>query len=219
MNKIWSQGSFVKKYNDIYQFGPKAIAAFLRPLSLKKKDVFVDFGCGNGAVVRAAAKRAAFALGIDNSTHQLRLARAAIKGLDNARIVKASLLECHLGKQMFTTGVSRKALHHLTDPEKKRFFRRISPNFASGALFLLEDAMFTFARKDLGRRMPEVMAQAAMYYGRKWEDIRPDFIALLADEYPTDMTVWEQALAAGGFVVVRHWQRTSFYGGMVAVKE
>ena len=46
----WSQQTFVKKYNDVYSFGPKAIAEYLTPIFLVKTDRLVDFGCGNGSI-------------------------------------------------------------------------------------------------------------------------------------------------------------------------
>lgn len=215
----WSQQTFVKKYNDVYSFGPKAIAEFLQPLFLGKADRFVDFGCGNGGVVKAASRKVKEVLGIDSSAHQVRLARAALKGRANARIIEATFLDCKLGKEPFTKAVARKALHHLTDAQKRRFFRRISSHFASGAMFLLEDGIFSFDRSDLRQRMPEVMAQAKVYYARKWQTIREDFVSCLRHEFPTGRTAWEESLNEGGFTVLRHWQRTMFYGTILAIKE
>ncbi|NLI77694.1 MAG: class I SAM-dependent methyltransferase [Candidatus Riflebacteria bacterium] len=219
MNDQWQEGGYADRYNRQYAFGEGEIGRFLAPLGLRPADVFVDFGCGNGEVLAAAAPRVARALGIDGSPRQVALARAAVAPWPHVEVRQAAFLDCDLAGPPVTRAVARKSLHHLTDPDKAAFFARVGTAFAHGGLFLIEDGIFTFDRATLEEHLPQVLADAEVWYGDRWPSIRADVLATLREEFPTGFTAWEAALRAGGFVVADRFQRTCFYGGILARRE
>ncbi|MFZ2960161.1 MAG: class I SAM-dependent methyltransferase [Candidatus Ozemobacteraceae bacterium] len=215
----WQAGTYADHYNRIYDFDVREIEAYLAPLQLGKADRFIDFGCGSGAAIAVAAPRVEKAVGLDVSLRQIELARERLSSFPNVELVHSDFLECSFGGSLFSRGAGRKSLHHLTDPEKTTFFQRIGPMFAEGALFLVEDGIFDFPRDRLEEQMPRILAEAAPYYGDRWDTIRPDFLITMREEFPTSSETWEAALRAGGFKPISLKRRTCFYGALLACKE
>ncbi|HNV71737.1 MAG TPA: class I SAM-dependent methyltransferase, partial [Candidatus Ozemobacteraceae bacterium] len=147
------------------------------------------------------------------------LARRNLSDCPNVEIVHTSFLDVRLPANSYCRGWARKALHHLTDPEKDRFFRSVGPAFQPDSLFLLEDGMFDFARERLEDEWPRVLREAEHYYGDRWAAIRADVEHTLRHEFPTGAERWAEALRCGGFVPVSVTQRTCFYGAILARKE
>lgn len=63
---------------------------------LSKKDRFCDLGCGYGWMVRWAARRCAYAYGIENYSKNLERARRNIRNVKNAEIIKGDFLKDRL---------------------------------------------------------------------------------------------------------------------------
>ena len=206
-------------YNKQLHFTPEEMERYLSLLELKPEDIFVDFGCGNGELLLKAAPLVARAVGVDVSREQARSAREALRQTPNAEILNSRFQNCLLPDIVFTKGSARKALHHLEADEKPQFFRRISRNFASGALFLLEDAVFDFPKAELESRWPKILEEAAGYYGPRWKGMEEMFQNTLCREFAEDFSTWSAALAAGGFKVIKREQRTSFYAALLARKD
>jgi len=214
----WETGALVEHYNRLYPFDEKEILEYLRPLNLGPEDTFVDFGCGNGAALSVAAKLCRRVIGIDIAVQQLEMARKRLAEFHNVRLLQIPFLECRLEDEQLTRGSSRKALHHLTDPEKIEFFRTIGCRFATGARFVIEDAIFDFDKKELETHMPLVIADAELWYGDRWPQVRPDFLVTIREEFATGLNAWETALQAGGFKLAERRRRTCFLSHLTAVK-
>lgn len=226
MSESWRGASLPQHYNRLYAFSDAEIAGYLAPLEFSPEDVFIDFGCGNGAAVAAAFPLVKHVIGVDVSGPQLELARGALAAAAAAASMPASgeIRECDFlqfepGSERYSKGASRKALHHLTDPQKADFFKRIGPAFPSGALFYIEDGMLDHDRSRLEEQIPAIVADAAPYYGERWPAIREDVLNTFRNEFPTSRKAWMNALRAGGFEPVLVWRRTCFYGGILARKE
>lgn len=214
----WKKEDYVDRYNNIYGMVSDEVAVYLSHLKMNEKDSLVDFGCGDGTILVSAAGMVRQAMGVDCSVRQVELAKENSRNIPNVKIINGSFLGCDLTGYNFTKGCARKALHHLTDDEKSVFFSRISANFVPGSLFLIEDGIFDFDRSELEKKFPQIMEEAGPFYGERWELIKKDFIITLREEFPTGRKEWEKALSAGGFKVIERWQKTSFYGGLLAMK-
>lgn len=216
---VWKSGALVEHYNTLFPFDEKEILEYLTPLELGPDDVFVDFGCGNGAALSVAAKLCRRAIGVDIARQQLDMARARLAGYPNVRLLELPFLACRFEDETFTRGSSRKALHHLTDAEKIEFFALIGKRFAPGARFVIEDAVFDFTRSKLEENMPLVLADAERWYGERWPKVREDVLITLRDEFATGIDAWEKALRAGGFMLAERRRRTCFLSHLTAIKE
>jgi SAM-dependent methyltransferase len=215
----WQNPEFVELYNTRFAFGEAEIENFLAPLQLGPDDVFLDIGCGDGSVVKKAAERVRLACGLDSSQPQLERARVNTAHLTNVELTAGDFLTLPFPGKRFTRGVSRKALHHLTDPEKLDFTRRLGDLFAPEGLFLIEDAIFDFPAARLPEEMPRLLAEAEQYYGPRWAGIRANFLVTITEEYPTGLDHWTTCLQAGGFTIVNEQRRTCFYSTLIARKE
>jgi SAM-dependent methyltransferase len=218
MSETWNSSAYADHYNTVYEFASTDGEAFLRPLELNHSDTYIDFGCGQGVALAVATRTVTLAVGVDQSEHQIELANTSLQNVNNVQLINNTMLDCNLSGIQFTKASARKSLHHLTDREKSQFFRKIGPRFPPGALFLIEDGIFQFERADLPRHLPAILEEAATYYGEKWPQIKRDFIHTLEHEFPTSLKAWTKALEDGGFEVVKHWSRSSFYGAILAQK-
>ncbi|MBI4859142.1 MAG: class I SAM-dependent methyltransferase [Candidatus Riflebacteria bacterium] len=218
MSDPWKSGRYVDRYNELYGFAAADAQTFLKPLELAAGDTYVDFGCGQGVALRVAASTVARVLGVDVSPQQAARARELVGPLANVQVQECPFLLCDLSGYRFTKGSARKALHHLTDPEKRQFFGRIGASFEDGALFLIEDGIFDFDRSELEQRLPAVLAEAEGFYGERWSKMSSDFLVTMRDEFPTGFCTWETSLAEGGFTVVQRTRATSFLGTILARK-
>lgn len=216
---VWKSGTLVEHYNTLFPFDEKDILEYLAPLELAPDDVFVDFGCGNGAALSVAAKLCRRAVGVDISRQQLDIARKRLETYPNVRLLELPFLACRLEDETFTRGSSRKALHHLTDPEKIDFFALIGQRFVPGARFVIEDAVFDFPRSTLEKNMHLVLADAERWYGERWPKVREDLLITLREEFATGIDAWEEALHAGGFRITERRRRTCFLSHLTAIKE
>lgn len=213
----WQDPAYVKRYQRVYAWGLEEIRRFLAPLELGPEDCLADFGCGAGEVVAAAAPRVRAAVGVDLSGPQLEKARAAARGLGNARLLEAGFLDWELPAASITKACSRKALHHLPDPDKLRFFERLARGMAPGGLFLLEDGMLSFELADLPARWSAILEEEApAYYGSRWEKVKPDFIKSFAREFPTGAPALRRMLEQAGFELLEQRAFASFYGQVLA---
>lgn len=215
----WKNAGFVAHYNALYGLSQEEAEPYLQRLALVPADSLVDFGCGDGSFLALAVPRAGRALGVDGSAHQIELARRRLGGLANVELLASGFLDFDLAGRTFTKGFSRKALHHLSDPQKLEFLRRVGPCFPAGALFLLEDGIFPFERAQLEAHMPQVMAEGAAYFGDAWQAKRDDFLHMMREESPTGAGFWAAAFEAAGFRVAERWQKNCFLGGLLARKE
>lgn len=216
---VWKKNSYARGYSQNYSFSPKEIKKLARKLQLKKSDILVDFGCGDGAFVNEAAKKVFFALGADINSAQLKSARKNNLGLRNALFLKMNFLKPQ-SLPIFNKGFARKSLHHLTDSQKKKFFISLSRLMPKGALFLIEDGIFfSFERKELNKNWKKLMSDCEKYYAAEWEKKKADVVYCFKREYPTGLAQWKAALKAGGFKMIEIKKYSSFYGYILARKE
>jgi len=218
MEEHWKDRDYAKHYNSLYATSAEEFAECAERLRVAPGDRVIDFGCGNGDFLAAALGTAASAVGVDISDSQLESAARRFKGDPRVQLVRSSFLDFSPGPRTFTRGFSRKALHHLTDEEKIRFFKKAGGFFEPKALFLLEDGVMDFERSELDANWDRLMKDFETYYGAKWEQKKNDVIFCYRQEYPAGIKAWTAALAAGGFSVINRERRSSFYGSLLAGK-
>lgn len=215
----WSDRDYTERYNRLYATPADEFRACLDLLDLTGEDALVDFGCGNGDFLALAAGRVRTAVGVDVSGPQVDEAERQLRGKSGVEIVRSSFLDFRPGARRFTRGFSRKALHHLTDPEKERFLGNVAPSFTPGAIFLLEDGMFFgFEREDLDARWEDLLAEAEGYYGPAWESKKEDLVHSFREEFPTGANRWARLFGEAGFQVTALLPKCSFYGTLLARK-
>ncbi|MEZ7890366.1 MAG: class I SAM-dependent methyltransferase [Candidatus Wallbacteria bacterium] len=214
----WSDSKFVEHYNQNYAMSVEDINKYMTELKLNSNDVLIDFGCGCGDIVDAGSHIAQMAVGVDSSEFQIKLAEQRLKGRKNTKVIHSSFLDCDISNFKITKAFSRKALHHLTDDEKMTFIKKIAPNFEKKAIFYIEDGFFNFDKTILKQKIDDIMAEAAAYYGNRFEKIKKDFTSTILDEYITDYATWEKIFTSCGFEIVEKRPRVMFYGTLIARK-
>jgi SAM-dependent methyltransferase len=196
----------------------EALGRHIANLCLGPQDVLADFGCGSGELLAAASPLVKAATGIDVSPPQVERARQRLKGLDNVQVILSPFLEWNPQGMTYSRGSARKALHHLTDDEKFRFFVNAGLHFQPGSLFVVEDVLFAFEKEEQNEMMPRVEMEARDFYGPRWEKARDIFLHTLFQEFPTGKRVMEEAMRGGGFQPVEWKPVTCFYGILTARK-
>lgn len=219
MEGDWNDEKYSAHYNSLYRTPAGEFRSCIELLKLSPGDSIIDVGCGDGDFLLLASGIAASALGVDVSEAQVALARAKLAGKPGTEVVHSSFQDFAPGPRTFTKGFSRKALHHLTDPEKETFFMKLSPAFKPGAVFLLEDGMyFNFGRQDLEKNWDLLLADAAAFYGASWEAKKKDLVHSFREEFATGADEWTRIFAKAGFKVAARMPKNSFYGTLLAVK-
>lgn len=219
MDGDWKDKDYTKHYNTLYATSAKEFGSYIDTLKLNNKDTLIDFGCGNGDFIFLAANKAKYAVGVDISEPQAAQAKEKVKNFKNAEIVLSSFLEYKPNNLLFTKAFSRKALHHLTNPEKEQFLLNISTSFAKDAIFLLEDGIFfDFPRSEIEKKLPELIADASRYYGSSWEAKKKDILHSFTQEFPAGASEWESFFNKAGFTVIQKIPKCSFYGTIIAKK-
>ena len=219
MDGDWKDKDYAAHYNKLYATPTQEFGIYVGVLDLNNGDSLVDFGCGNGDFLLLASGKVNHALGVDISQPQVETARKKLASRPNSEILLSTFLDFSPGQRRFTKGFSRKALHHLTDPEKEKFILNIAPAFKPGALFLLEDGMFfDFPRADMEKNWEALMAEAARYYGNGWEAKKKDIIYSFREEFPTGADEWTRIFEKAGFNIKQRLPKCSFYGPLLAVK-
>ena len=212
MPEVWKNEDYVKRYNKVYGITEDQIKRYLAPLKLNDSDVAIEFGCGNGEIIGRVADLVKTIVGVDLSKTQLECASKNLANNKNVILLESSFLDCNISKYSFTKGFSRKALHHLTDDEKEKFVEKIAPHFEKDSLFVIEDGIFNFDKALLKEKVPEIVAEAKVYYGDNWPHVEKDFMITILEEFITDYATWEKAFLKCGFKTVEKTPYSMFYG-------
>lgn len=220
MEENWLNDEYVRYYNTNYATPSQEYAPYLELLELGPQDALLDLGCGAGEFLTYAAPRVARVHGIDLSPLQISLASEKCSALATPwELTCTSFEKFQAPAQSFTKGFSRKALHHLADPQKLELCLNLGPAFRSGALLYIEDGIFfNFERSQLDDHWEELWADAARYYGESWESKRQDLYNSFRREHPCGLGYWKECLQRGGFQLLKTYPRSSFYGGILARK-
>jgi SAM-dependent methyltransferase len=219
MTAQWQNNDYVSHYAKYYNTPEMEFIELAGRLNLDSEDCLVDFGCGDGTFLFCCAQHIGSGIGIDLSEHQVTAARERLKNQPHIAVCQSAFLEFNYQDKSFTKGFSRKALHHLTDPEKEIFFEKAGSAFMKDSLFLIEDAIFfDFERANLENHWEELMREASVYYGAAWAHKQKDVTECFRLEFPTGMDSWLKALKTGGFTVIETKRACSFYGSILAQK-
>ncbi len=219
MPETWKNEDYVKRYNKLYGITEEQVKRYLAPLKLNNSDVAIEFGCGNCGIIARIADSVKTVVGVDLSKTQLEIASKNLANNKNVILIESNFLDCDISKYSFTKGFSRKALHHLTDPEKEKFALKIAPHFKKDSIFVIEDGIFNFDKSLLNEKVPEIVKEAKVYYGANWPGIEKDFMITILEEFVTDYATWENAFAKGGFKMIEKTPYSMFYGMAVFQKQ
>lgn len=216
---LWDSDIYVKKYNNLYSNSQNEFKEAVNLLKFNKKDVFVDFGCGNGEFIHYISKKIKYGIGVDTSLVQIKYAYEKLKKVKNIELINTDFLSFKTNL-IFTKGFARKSLHHLNDYQKIEFFKKISNFFKKGALFLIYDGIFfDFSKKDLKKNWDNLIKECEIYYGIEWKKKKKDVLYCFKKEYPTGITEWTKAAKAGKFKIIKKGRKSSFYGYILLRRE
>lgn len=211
--------NYAAHYNKLFATPVQEFGACIEMLDLKADDSLIDFGCGNGDFLLLASEKVKSAVGVDISAAQVEEAKKKLTGRHGTEVLHSTFLDFAPEERTFTKGFSRKALHHLTDPEKEQFILKMAPAFKPGALFLLEDGMYeSFRRADLEKNWDKLMADAAAFYGASWEAKKKDLVHSFKEEFAPGTEEWVRIFEKAGFSIEKRLPKNSFYGTLLARK-
>ncbi|MGM9998965.1 MAG: class I SAM-dependent methyltransferase [Candidatus Bruticola sp.] len=220
MEENWLNEDYVRYYNKNYVTEDEYFKQCLHMLKVGADDTFIDFGCGNGDMLRLAAPLARKVFGLDISRLQIELAATNLRSFANTELTQAAFTEYFPPPNIFNKGFSRKALHHLTDQEKAVFIKNVGAAFRPGALFYIEDGIFfNFERHQLHKNWEKLKEDAAKYYGPTWPSKEHDVMNSFLNEFPCGLEYWRKCLEEAGFSIIETMPKCSFYGGIMAKKK
>ncbi|MFH1729318.1 MAG: hypothetical protein ABIA04_12995 [Pseudomonadota bacterium] len=219
LSGIWKYNKNIIKNNDLYLFNQNRVDRCIEKLSLNSNDTFVQLGIVDGEIIYSASQKVKKAYSYENDSDAISWAKIKIAGLNNAEIINENPLECNLRKLTVNKAYSYATISRLDKAGKVEFFKKIAKHFSQYALLLIEDFILNDETSDtFTYNKSTICAQASEYYGAFWEYIKEDFLSKLETGHPASLSDWKAALSEGGFWVTNHWQMSSFFGGIVAMK-
>lgn len=211
----WREKELAQWYNQNMRGSLEGYAALF---GFEKADHVLDLGCGDGTLLAIAAQQGARVTGVDISDEQLHAARAALKGVKGASLIKQTLQEINFPDNSFTKVSIRKAIHHLTNDEKGLLIDKIYHWLKPGGILIIEDMILTFALHRRDENRPLVEKDAAIYYGVNWPDFRDAFYTTMYQELPCDLAQLSHHLLFTGFHILKIASPACFMSTVIAEK-
>lgn len=213
----WQDVSLPEWYNK-NMLNEAAMEKYALLFDFNSNDDVLDLGCGNGALFTHAAPKVKTCTGLDISDAQLDIARKNLSAFSNIKYVKSTLQEADFPANSFTKVSIRKAIHHLTNDEKGILINKVCQWLKPGGIFIIEDLITTFALHRKDERRDLIEAEASVYYGERWPQLRDAFLTTLYVELPCDIAQLTHHLLFTGFNVRKVINHTSFMCTVVAQK-
>lgn len=211
----WREKELAQWYNQNMRGSLEGYAALF---GFEKADHVLDLGCGDGTLLAIAAQQGARVTGVDISDEQLHAARAVLKGVKGASLIKQTLQEVNFPDNSFTKVSIRKAIHHLTNDEKGLLIDKIYHWLKPGGILIIEDMILTFALHRRDENRPLVEKDAAIYYGVNWPDFRDAFYTTMYQELPCDLAQLSHHLLFTGFHILKIASPACFMSTVIAEK-
>lgn len=167
-----------------------------------------DLGCGSGQLTLPIARRASQVIAVDVSPAKIGLLseNAARSGLRNVSGRIAALETLRLPEGSLDLVVSSYALHHLSDPEKRRLVLAALTWLRPGGRLVIGDLMLGRGRDARDRA---IIAEKARVFLRRgpagwWRLVKNVWrFSLRTTECPLSMREWVELLEVSGFEHVR----------------
>ncbi len=172
----------------------------LQRLGAEPGTVLVDFGCGTGSVVVAAAQCGMAAHGVDVSENMLSATRRrAVESRVEVCLHRAGFLSYEHHAEPADIVTVRSALHQLPDFWKQVALIRIHQLMRPGGVLYLSDAVWSFPPENWHRAMTEWIERMGKPPGSGFT--RGDFETHVREEYSTFDWILEGMLAKAGFSI------------------
>ncbi len=211
----WREKELAQWYNKNMRGSLEGYAALF---GFEKGDRVLDLGCGDGTLLSMAAQKGARVTGVDVSDAQLETARAALAGVTDAALIKATQQLVRSETARFSKVSIRKSTDQLSNVEKGVLIDKIYRWLRPGGVLIIEDMILTFALHRRDENRPLVERDAAAYYGANWPAFRDAFYTTMYQELPCDLAQLTHHLLFTGFHVVKIASPACFMSTVIAEK-
>lgn len=162
----------------------------------------IEFGCGTGSFVLAAAEVCAEIVAVDISQPMLDFAQMKMNefGALGVEFVRSGFLSYRHQGETVDFVVTKFALHHLPDFWKTIALQRIHALLKSNGKFYMEDVVFSFDPQSYEVALEEWIDRVSSDSGNGFT--RADFEMHIRDEYSTFGWVLEEMLKQAGLRIV-----------------
>ncbi|MEK7382858.1 MAG: class I SAM-dependent methyltransferase, partial [Elusimicrobiota bacterium] len=127
---------------------PREVAFLWKALKLKRGSRVLDIPCGTGRHSVLLARRGALVLGLDAGAEYLRKARAAARGLPNARFVQGDMRRVRLAGEFDAAINLWTSFGYFDDPaDDLKVLRGVARALKPGGLFLIDLADYAAIRR------------------------------------------------------------------------
>lgn len=176
----------------------------LARIDLNDRDVLADLGCGSGYHSLAAAKICKRVHCVDISEEMISLLENNIAQSGHNNIVPhlGGLLEINYLAFDITKVFTSGTLHHLPDAWKGELFSKLAQALPAGALFLLQDVIYSFALHERDIYQAQFMEEVLELHG---PEVASDLRNTYENEFPTYDWILIGLLERSGFMIKGLW--------------
>lgn len=145
----------------------------------------IEFGCGTGSFVLAAAEVGAAVIAVDISQSMLKFAQTKANelGISGIEFVQSGFLSYSHSEAPVDFIVTKFAFHHLPDFWKTVALQRLHAMLKSNGKFYLEDVVFSFNPQDYEAALENWIERVSSDSGDGFS--RADFEIHIREEYST----------------------------------
>ena len=163
----WDNPTYTDKFLHFTQKWNEDADKWIEWLQVDSTSTVVDLGCGEAKVLGALAPSIRQGIGIEVSMHMLAAARKHLSNLDikNVELIHSDFREFDVGIEVADAVMSRAAIHHVPDGDKREVFRRIHATLRPGGIFGLQDDSFNFPQEEFEDRVPQIITDWEKHFG------------------------------------------------------
>jgi len=190
----------------------------LKRLGVRPDHVVIDFGCGTGLLLLAAARMARQVHAVDVSAPMLDFARnrASAAGMSNIAFHRAGFLTYRHDGEPADLVFTRYAFHHLPDFWKVAALRRMAKMLKPGGRLYLKDVVYSFPPDEYEAGIEGWIDRVARPEGSGFT--RRDFQTHVREEFSTYGWLLEEMFRRTGFRIESADYLDDAYAEYICVK-
>ncbi len=172
--------------------------------SLKEDDVVLEYGCGTGEFLIAAAAKCRMAYGLDISgvmLDYLQRKLTAAQVSHKVKLIHAGFLSYKHQGEPIDAAVSQLALHHLPDFWKHMALKKVYEILKPGGCFFLRDVVFPSPHDDYYSYFDNLIDKMRKDSG---DEMAGSLVRHIKGEYSTCDWIMEGLLRSSGFSIEKN---------------